>query len=343
MASSNSVALVGVGYWGPNYLRLVTESESFTLKVVCDKDPTRFEIKGLKKSNAKLFIDPLLAISSDVDCVILSTPATTHYELCKLALKAGKHVLVEKPLTLSLTQAKELFEIAKQNHLVLMAGQVYLYNNAIRFIRERLKSRRVLHLAHTRTGLGPIRNDVNAVWDLAIHDFAITTYLTQFPEIVWGVGEALLGELEDTALCFLKMSSSIASIRVSWLDPLKRREISIVTQEEMIIFDDTNTQEPVKIYERGAQAQKLEGSQAAFKFLIKNGPVISPFIPYEEPLALQLERFAQRIEACETPYTWEDEVALRAVVIAEAVNMSIKKGGQEVKLIDPISLKVESL
>jgi predicted dehydrogenase len=333
-----SVALIGIGYWGPNYLRLVEQSNYFTLTAVCDKDPSRFGVSALKRSGAKRFDNFEDALAADTDVVIVSTPAATHYDICSRALQLGKHVLVEKPLTVSVSQAKSLFELAKQKGLVLMAGQVYLYNSAVQYIRHHLDHRRLLHLAATRTGLGPIRSDVNVVWDLAIHDFAIVNYLTgEQPTKVWAVGQNLLGQVEDTAVCFLKTGSSVASIRVSWLDPLKRREVSVVTPEDMVVFDDTNPAEPIKVYERGVRAEQVGPGADTFKYAVKNGPTTIPYIVYGEPLGAQLERFAERLRANQVPYTWEDQIAVRSVALAEAANHSMTNGGVAVRPADPTS------
>lgn len=331
-----SVALIGVGYWGPNYVRLVEGHERLTLTSVCDKDPSRFGTKLLRKNEVKLTTEAEDIIKSDSDLVVIATPASTHYRLCRDALEFGKHVLVEKPLTTSLGEAVELMRLARDRGLVLMAGQVYLYNSAVRYVKERLRGKRLLHASYLRTGLGPVRSDVNAVWDLGIHDFALSCYFTdEFPEEVFGAGGMMLGSVEDTALAWLRNRSSVASVRVSWLDPLKRREISLVTEGEMLILDDVNVSEPVKIYERGVEVVESPEAANVFKFYVKNGPAISPYLEYGEPLASQLSRFIERVERKEIPLTWEDKAALRSVALAEAVNESIRVH-RSVTPLDPV-------
>jgi UDP-N-acetylglucosamine 3-dehydrogenase len=333
-----SVGLIGVGYWGPNYVRLISRNDRLRLKLVCDKDPSRFGEKGVKKSGASFSTDPLEAMKADVDVIVLSTPASTHYELCRKALERGKHVLVEKPLALSTEEAKELFWLARSRGVVLMAGLVYLYNAAVKHVVNHIRGRTVLHSTYLRTGLGPVRSDVNCVWDLAIHDFALSCLFTsEFPETVWGMGAKLLGPSEDVAVVWLQYKKSVSTIKVSWLDPLKRREISLVTERDMIVFDDVDAFEPIRIYERGVETKKPEEESTPFKFYVKNGPVYIPYVEYGEPLEKQLERFVERVDQKQIPFTWEDQIALRSVAMAEAVNQSIGQNGKIVKPVDPVA------
>ncbi len=324
-----SFALIGIGYWGPNYVRILNDEYRAKLTMVCDKDPSRFGIRGIKKSDVVQTTDAKKVIGSNVEAVVISTPASTHFELCKQALNNGKNVLVEKPLALSAAQATELYQIARDDKLVLMGGMVYLYNNAVKYMRERIHGAKILHAFSLRTALGPIRSDVGAIWDLAIHDFSIMRYLfDETPSRVWCVGERLLGPVEDIAIAWLHFSNSVASSRVSWMDPVKRREFTIVTDRSMMILDDANISSPIQIYEKGVEVTKPISDFGQFKFQIKNGDVILPYIQYGEPLASQVSRFIDRIMTKERPMTWEDDICLDTIRISEAADKSLKSGGK---------------
>ncbi len=324
-----SFALIGIGYWGPNYVRILNDESRARLAMVCDKDPSRFGIRGIKKSEVVQTTETKTVLDSRVEAVVISTPASTHFDLCKEALQKGKNVLVEKPLALSAHQATELYQIARDNKLVLMGGMVYLYNNAVRYMKEMIQGATILHAFSLRTALGPIRSDVGAIWDLAIHDFSIMRYLfDENPNRVWGIGEKLLGPVEDVAMAWLRFSKSVASSRVSWMDPLKRREFTLVTDRSMIILDDANASNPIQIYEKGVEVARPISDYGQFKFSIKNGDVVLPYIEYGEPLASQVNRFIERIHRKEIPMTWEDTICLDTVRISEAVDKSLKSGGK---------------
>ncbi len=333
-------ALVGMGYWGPNYARILNNEEDAEIKIVCDNDPSKFGIKGIKRTSLVQTTDTREVMASDVEAVIISTPASTHYELCKAALKSGKNVLVEKPLALTSSQACELYQTARDDKLVLMAGMVYLYNNAVRYMKERLRNSKILHAFSLRTALGPIRSDVGAIWDLAIHDFSIIRYLfEENPVRVWCIGERLLGPVEDIAIAWLHFSTSVASSRVSWMDPLKRRELTVVTDTSMIILDDANASSPIQICKKGVEASEPASDFGQFKFQIKNGDVTFPYIEYGEPLAAQVNRFIERIHTKERPMTWEDRICLDTISIAETADKSSKEGGKSCAVQQPQDIR----
>ncbi len=332
------VSLVGLGYWGPNYLRLLSELESVDIGKICDKDPSRFNRSDLRFLRDRTCSDPEEVMLSDAEAVIIATPASTHFDLALRALQSGKHVLVEKPMTLSLRETVELYRIARAEKRVLMAGLVYLYNSSLNWAKTHLERQRILHMSFVRTGLGPIRTDVNAIWDLAIHDFASMCYLTgSYPVSVWGQGSCISGNVEDVTVTWVKFPDIVATIKASWLEPLKRREMCIVTENEMLVFDDINIQEPVRLYEKGIYKAEDDSQALGFKVAIRNGQMTAPLIPYVEPLKAQVGRFVERIAKREFPLTWEDRLSLDAIAIAQAVNRSIQESGSQVIPENPIS------
>ncbi|MFZ3331804.1 MAG: Gfo/Idh/MocA family oxidoreductase, partial [Candidatus Acidiferrales bacterium] len=226
MLSKIRVGLIGYGYWGPNYARALTDLPDVNLTLVCDTQEEQLRRAAARFPHIALSQDVSEAMRrNDVDAVIISTPASTHYELTCLALEAGRHVIVEKPLALEIEHCEHLRELADKKGVVLMVAHTFLYNSGIQKLRECVKSSnfgRVYYLHATRTNLGPIRPDVNAVWDLAPHDISIFNYLLgDQPQWVSAIGLRALGNMhEDVAFITLGYANDvIGNIHVSWADP----------------------------------------------------------------------------------------------------------------------------
>ena len=299
MPQAQRVALIGYGYWGPNYARVFSELPGSEFAVICEIDPER-----RKRAQTRL---PRVEIISDmrevfrnpkVDCVVISTPATTHFELAKAALEGGKHVLVEKPLALTVEHCEELGRLASRSGRVLMVAHTFLYNAGIRKMKECMASAdfgRVYYLHSTRTNLGPIRTDVNALWDLAPHDISILNYLlTQKPKWASAIGSRVLGNArEDVGFLTLGYADGvIGNIHVSWADPNKVREVVAVGSKRRVVFNDLSDSERIRVYEKGvAFGEMSSDSYGEFKLLVRDGDIISPKIEPSEPLKNQCAEF----------------------------------------------------
>jgi len=309
MSQPIRVALVGYGYWGPNYARIFGELPGSEVAAICEVAPDRRQ-RAVQKH-------PLIAAPRDlsellrrpdVDAVVISTPASTHYEVALAALRSGRHVLVEKPLALSVAHCEELAALAERSGRVLMVAHTFLYNAGIRKMKECIGAPdfgRVYYLHATRTNLGPIRNDVNAVWDLAPHDVSIFNYLLgQQPRWASAVGSSVLSNFrEDVAFVTLGYADGvIGNIHVSWADPNKVRKVVAVGSGRRVVFDDLNVGEHVRVYEKGvAVGESSADSFGEFKLLVRDGDIISPRIEPSEPLKNQCAEFLASIRTGDKP------------------------------------------
>jgi predicted dehydrogenase len=337
------IGLVGLGYWGPNYARVVTELPHGQLVAACDTfaDALAFlEARYASVRTTSRFSD--LVGAADVDAIIVATPPSTHFALTRAALEAGKHVLCEKPLSMSAGECDELIGLALQKDRVLFVGHTFVYNPAVRQMRELIEAGevgRLLYCHAARTGLGPIREDVNALWDLAPHDLSILFHLVaREPVSVAAHGQGFLrGDWEDVVFLHLRFDDgAIASAHVSWLDPYKTRRVTVVGDRRMLVFDDVAADEKLKIYDRGASYETV--SEAArgkefgeYKALIRDGEIRSPKVPPWEPLKEQVAHFLECCRTGQTPET-DGSSGRRVVAVLEAATQSLRAGGAPVAL-----------
>ena len=303
MAGAVCLALVGYGYWGPNYARVFNELPESRVAAICEVSPERRQRAQARNPQAAISSDVREVLRrDDVDAVVISTPASTHFELARAALESGRHVLVEKPLALTVEHCEQLCELAERTGRVLMVAHTFLYNAGIRKMKECMQSPefgRVYYLHATRTNLGPIRQDVNAVWDLAPHDVSIFNYLLdQKPQWASAVGSRVLGNSrEDVGFITLGYAGGvIGNIHVSWADPNKVREVVAVGSGRRVVFDDLNDVERIRIFEKGVSVgESSADSFGGFKLLVRDGDIISPKIEPSEPLKNQCEEFLASI------------------------------------------------
>jgi predicted dehydrogenase len=340
------VAVVGVGYWGRNYMRVMGELADARVAMMCDQ-----RIQALASVSqhfpsviATSTFDDVLA-SPDVDAVVISTDALTHYELASRAVEAGKDVLVEKPFTTSLREANDLVARASAAERLLLVGHTFIYNPGIEAIRgyvRRFALGRIYYLYARRTNLGPIRTDVDATWDLASHDVAIFNYvLDDTPRWVSAVGiEALGSGRHDAAFISLGYGGGVVGhIHVSWAEPNKVREVVVVGSDSRLAFDDLNPNERVRIFEKGVKASG-EARIAGFgeqAFSIQDGDITSPALPVREPLKNLCGHFLHCIRRGERPLT-PGAHGVEVVRTMEAVARSIAQGGGQI----PIELPAET-
>jgi predicted dehydrogenase len=302
-------ALVGFGYWGPNYARVLHDLPGVELTVVCDCSAERLaHVRARYPSMATCEDVAEVLGGSRVDAVVIATPASTHRGLVQAALESGYHVLVEKPMALDVAGCDALCDLAARSGRVLMVGYTFLYNAGVRKMKECMVSTafgQAYYLHATRTNLGPIRQDVNAVWDLAPHDIAIFNYLLD-DEPIWAsaIGTRVLKtSRDDVAFATLGYRNGVVgNIHVSWSDPNKVREVVAVGSRRRIVFNDLNDVERVRYFERGVSAgDGIAETYGEFKLLVRDGDIVSPKVEPSEPLKNQCMEFIEAINHGSVP------------------------------------------
>ena len=287
-----SVALVGLGYWGPNLARNFDDLAD--LRWLCDASPDALERFGARYAQARTTtdLDEVLA-DPELDAVVVATPAVTHYELAKRALEAGKHVLVEKPPAMNAVEAEDLVATSESSGRVLMPGFLLLYHPAVQKVKELVASGElgeVFCVYSNRQNLGKIRTDENALWSLGIHDLSVVLHLLdEEPSEAWAHGNAFLTPgIEDVVFCYLRFpSGKIAHMHLSWLDPHKMRRITVVGREKMVVFDDMELERKVTIYEKGP----WQPTETYGEWQTRTGDIFSPKVPSDEPLRAECRHF----------------------------------------------------
>jgi len=335
------VALIGLGYWGPNYARVLTELSETQLMLVCDTSLEALELMRERGGSERLTADPdEVFAADDVDAVVVATPTVTHHDLALRALRARKHVLCEKPLAATVAECDELIDAADEAGVVLFTGHTFLFNPAVRRMRELIDAGELgtLLYAHSaRTGLGPIRQDVNALWDLAPHDLAILFHLFGRPPVlVSAVGQAFLRPpLHDVVFAQLTFDDgAVAGVHVSWLDPYKVRRVTAVGDRRMVVFDDVALDEKLKVFDKGASydaaSETARGTEfGEYRAVIRDGDIVIPKIAAREPLKEQVAAFVRSCVAGEPVLT--DGVQGRSVVaVLEAATESLNRSGAPV-------------
>jgi predicted dehydrogenase len=332
------VAVVGCGYWGMNYVRIFNELVDSRVVAVCDQSAER--LKEVSRRFPGVYLTTQVddaASQPGVDAVVVCTEATTHFNVTRRLLLAGKHILVEKPLTTIAADSEKLIGLAESNSAILMVGHTFLFNTGIRKVKEYVQQDggRVYYLYARRTNLGPIRRDVNALWDLAPHDIAIFNYLLDStPQWVSAVGgKVLRNSRDDVGFISLGYPDNVlAHVHVSWADPDKAREVVVVKSDRRIVFNDLNGVEQVRVFEKGVSPVEQEPlNYGEFRFEIRDGDIISPRIEPVEPLKHQCRHFLECVRTGKRPIS--SGVEGRDVVrVLEAVNRSIESKGLQVEV-----------
>ncbi|HEY2547169.1 MAG TPA: Gfo/Idh/MocA family oxidoreductase [Candidatus Acidoferrum sp.] len=332
------IAVIGCGYWGMNYVRVFSELVESRVVTVCDQSSER--LKEVSRRFPGVYLTSQIddAISHPgVDAVVVCTEATTHFSVTRRLLLAGRHTLVEKPLTTTSAEADKLIELAESNSTILMVGHTFVFNAGVRKVKEyvRKDGGRVYYLYARRTNLGPIRRDVNALWDLAPHDIAIFNYLLDStPLWVSAVGGKVLRNCRDD-VGFISLGypdNVLAHVHVSWADPDKAREVVVVKSDKRIVFNDLNGIEQVRVFEKGVSPVEQEPlNYGEFRFEIRDGDIISPRIEPVEPLKHQCRHFVECVRTGKRPIS--SGVEGRDVVrVLEAVNRSIECKGLQIEI-----------
>jgi len=331
------VGVVGCGYWGPNLVRNFQMLEGCEVRSACDLDPARVEaVRRLYPTirAARSFQD--LLDDPSLDAVAICTPVAAHYPLARAALEAGKHVLVEKPLTDSTASAEALVELAEQRGRILQVDHTFIYTGAVRKVREIIDSGAVgelLYLDFVRVNLGLFQEDVNVLWDLGPHDVSILTHLVgRRPSWVSAIGSAHYGELEDQVYVTIQYEGSlIAHLHLNWLAPVKVRSTLIGGTRRMIVYDDLEPSEKVRVYEKGVTLAGDAGTRARALVDYRLGDMFAPHIDKTEPLSLVCRSFRDAIESGAQPLTG-GRAGVEVVRILEAAQASIRKHGERVSL-----------
>ncbi len=333
-----NIAVIGCGYWGPNLVRNFSKIEDCAVKYVCDKREDRLKwIRPLYPSiNAtrdyrQILKDPY------VDAVAIATPVKTHFALAKEFLKAGKHVLVEKPLCSTSVEAAALLDLAKKKKRVLMVSHTCLYSPGIRKIKEIIGKRalgKILYVNSVRVNLGLFQKDINVVMDLAPHDISAMNFiLGKNPERLSCVGAAHYTRgVEDVAFINLYYPGNVtAHIHVSWIDPVKIRKLTVVGSEAMAVYNDLEIDEPLKLFEKSASRIPYYKTYGEFKMLYKFGDTYSPRLENQEPLNVQCSHFIDCVMNNKTPLT-NGEQGLYVVRLLELANRSLRDKGRLLKV-----------
>ena len=332
------IAVIGAGYWGPNLVRNFSHLTGSRVTMVCDLDRGRLDhLKELypairvSQDAADVMSDP------EVDAVCVATPVASHYAMAKAALLAGKHVLVEKPLTASLAEARELVQIAKEQGLILLVDHTFQYSPAVEKVKEIVRSGElgdVFYVSMSRLNLGLFQKDINVVWDLAPHDVSILNYVLEtLPDTVSAQGNSnILPGIEDVAMVTLTYPENIiAYLHVSWLDPSKIRRSTFVGSKKMLVYDDVEPLEKIKIYDKGVDGPRHYDTFGEFQFSYRYGDIYTPYLDSTEPLQVVCLHFLECVRGTASPRSGGED-GLNVVRVLEAAQRSLKNGGSREKL-----------
>lgn len=330
------VGVIGYGYWGPNIVRNLLTLAGAKVVGICDKNPAALRRAESINHGTRLLTDPQeLVTSPDIDAVAVVSPVWTHHALAKAALENGKHVFVEKPFTRTVAEAEELIEIAQKKNLKIMVDHTFLFTGAVRKIRELIDQGTLGTLYYydsMRVNLGLFQHDVNVVWDLAPHDLSILDHLIRKnPEAIIATGEQHLNGFEDVAFITIYFPGNvIAHVNVNWLSPVKVRTTLIGGEKRMLVWNDLEADEKIKVYDKGVEMSNHEG---VYNLLVsyRSGDMWAPKLEQCEALRSELSCFINSIETGETPFN-DGESGLRVVRMLEAAETSLKSKGKAVYL-----------
>lgn len=332
--STIRVGVIGYGYWGPNLVRNFVEIPASTVVGVADLDQGRLEHVQRCYPQIRVTTDYRDLFRLGLDAMVIATPPATHFALVRDALLHGLHVLVEKPLTIASSDAQELIDLAEERGYVLMVGHTFIYNPAVRALKEIVSSGEIgdIHYVDAvRVGLGLFQQDLNVLWDLAPHDISILRYvLGSEPISVSARGTAcVLDGIEDVAYMNLLFPDNVlAHIHVSWLDPCKVRRITLVGSRKMVVYDDVESLEKLKIYDKGVERPPYTNTFGDFQFAYRYGDITIPNLRFTEPLRLECNHFLESILARKRPET-DGYDGLKVLRIIEAAQKSLRNSGSE--------------
>jgi predicted dehydrogenase len=327
------VAVVGCGYWGPNLVRNLITIPSCRKVTCCDVDAKKLEKLRLRfpENRYTQSYDEVLS-DSTVEGVAIATSVSTHFPLAKKALEAGKHVFVEKPMTASTEEAESLIQIAEKAGRILMVGHTFLFSPPVIKIKEIIRTGslgKVYYISTSRVNLGLHQKDVSVIWDLAPHDFSILFYwLEETPSKIWALGrDCIVKGIPDVAFVTMEFPSGTqAHLQISWLAPSKLRRTAIVGSEKMLVYDDTENVEKVKIFDKGVNYKDPE-TYGEFQLSYRSGDIWSPKLDTYEPLQVEMETFLKAMKEGKVEKAGGHE-GMKVVQALEAAEKSLKNEGK---------------
>jgi predicted dehydrogenase len=333
------LGVVGYGYWGPNIVRNFADVPGCQLVAVSDMRAERLAMVRARFPTVKTYADPNeLVADRRVDAVVIVTPVSTHYDLAMAGLRAGKHVLVEKPLAASLRESVELVDEAHERGLVLMPGHTFLYSPPVLLVHDLIDAGElgdVYFVSSSRVNLGLHQPDVSVIWDLGPHDFSILRYwLGERPLSATAMGrECVVPGIPDVAFVSREYpSGAIAHVELSWLAPSKLRRTTVVGSQKMLVYDDTSS-EPVRLFDAGASVRDPR-TFGEYRMTYRTGDIVSPRVQPVEPLYLELRDFCHAVQTGAEPRS-DVQVGLDVVVTIEAAVRSLKGGGSPEAVEEP--------
>lgn len=330
------VGVIGLGYWGPNLVRNFLAHKDVKKVVACDIRDNRLQLIREKFPAAELATDCQAVIDSDTDIIVISTPVDTHYKLAKKALDSGKHIWVEKPFTSSSKEAEELIEIADKRNLKIFVDHTFIYNGAVIKIKELIDKNElgnIIYFDSERINLGLFQRDVNVIWDLAPHDLSIMTYLliNHKAKALVANGIANFKGKENLAhICIYFEDNCFAHFHVNWVSPVKIRRIIVGGDKKMLVYDDMENFEKIKVYDSGVEFKSTESiHEALVQYRI--GDMFSPKVNQAEALGLGTQEFISAIHENRQPLT-NGKDGLAVIKLLEAADLSLNNKGQLVEL-----------
>lgn len=335
MADPIGIAVVGTGDWGANLVRNFARLPGARLAAVCDSDPKRLAATAAQYPGVRaMSAIEEVAADPEVQGVVVSASAVSHYPLARVLLEAGKDVYVEKPLALEVAHAEDLVRLARERGRILMVGHLLLYHPAVRYLKgmiERGELGDLYYIYSQRVNLGKVRRDENALWSFAPHDLSVILHLLDTEPIdVVARGSAFLqGHVEDVVFVDLRFpGGKLAHVHVSWLDPHKLRKFTVVGSQKMVVFDDMEASEKVRIYDKGVD-RAGEVVSYGDALTVRSGDILIPKLSLQEPLTIECKHFVECVRERRVPLT-DGEGGLRVVKVLAAAQASLAQGGAPV-------------
>ncbi len=342
------IGVIGCGNWGPNHIRVFSELDRSQVRACADINRSRLEHVARRFPQVRTTTDYRNLLDDDaIDAVVIATPTASHASLVRESLLAGKHVLVEKPLCRTASEADDLPALAEEKNLHVMVGHVFLYNNGIMRLRETIVSGELgamLYLDTVRTNLGPIRGDVNALFDLGTHDISIFNYLIGEPPVeVSALGRSILQRgIEDVCFASLRYADgTLGHIHVSWMNPRKVRTLTIIGEKKMAHWDDLDPAETLRVYDKGIDEPAHYDSFGEFQFLLRSADVHLPKVARVEPLVNQANAFLDAVLEGGPSRSGIRE-GLEVVAVLDAAKASLESGGRMCSVNAPLSRRTVS-
>jgi len=324
------IALVGYGYWGPNVAKNIYKNKNWDFKYICDKKIDRLQLARSLYANAVTYTQEYDDIINDkeIECVALAVETSAHYELAKRALEAGKDIYVEKPFTDDVKKAIELKQLAEERGLIIHVDHIMVYHPAIRKIKEILQTGEVgdiIWIDCSRLNLGQVKNDVNSMWDLTVHDLAIVDYLTDGAHVqkVKAMGTKMYSEKHSITQLVVQYDGFFSSMRASWISPIKERKLIVAGTKKMIVYDDVEVVNKLIVYDKGFDVQTNE-EYAQYVVKARSGDAWIPQLNVEDALYNSLEHFRKCVENRKQSMTNAD-AAIRVIDILERANSSLNE------------------